>query len=82
MSKIPEKNSSQWVKNERIIAKNSALRQARDISEGFKPSSGITTGGDITDSYKQGYDQIDWSKRDDKPKSYRLKVNGKYVDEE
>lgn len=46
---IPPKGSSQWVKNEKIINTNSALKQARDISEGLeKPGhryTGSTHGG-------------------------------------
>ena len=82
-SKIPEKNSSQWKKNESIIAKNSALRAARDISEGFKPSSGITTGGNVSEEYKSNYDKIDFSVRmPDEKKGFRVKVNGRYIDED
>ena len=82
-SSIPEKNSSQWKKNESLIAKNSALRAARDIVEGFKPSSGITTGGDITQQYKDNYDKIDFSVRmPDEKKAFRVKINGRYVDED
>ena len=77
---IPKKNSRNWTKNESIIAKNPVLRAARDKTEGFKPSSGITTGAN-DEQYKAGYDKINWSK--DKPKpSFRVKVNGKYLDEE
>jgi len=32
-SKVPEKGSTQWVKNEKTINTNNALKQARDISE-------------------------------------------------
>lgn len=78
---VPEKNSRKWVKNESIIAKNPVLRAARDTAEGFKPSSGITTGAN-DEQYKQGYDKIQWGKKDpDKKPSFRIKVNGKYQDE-
>jgi hypothetical protein len=36
MSKIPEKNTTQWVKNEKTINNNPALKQARDIAEGLE----------------------------------------------
>ena len=81
MSQPPKKNSRDWVKNEKLIAKNSFLRKQRDKVEGFKPSSGITTGAN-DEQYKQGYDKINWTKDKDKPKpSFRVKVNGKYIDE-
>lgn len=78
----PKEGSSAWKKNEKTIASNPALRQLRDIQQGFKPSSGITTGGDVSPEYKENYDKIVWTKREeaDKPK-FRTKINGKYTDE-
>ena len=35
-SKIPPSGSKQWVKNEKIINTNSALKQARDIQQGLE----------------------------------------------
>lgn len=79
---IPKKGSSQWKKNEKLIASNPVLRAARDGAEGFKPSSGISS-FDNSEEYKANFDKIDWGKRDDKIKpKYRTKVNGKYTDEE
>ena len=40
---IPPKGSSQWKKNEKMIASNPVLRAARDTAEGFKASSGISS---------------------------------------
>lgn len=76
----PKKGSKQWIKNESIIAKNSYLRSQRDKVEGFKPSSGISTGVN-DEQYKAGYDQINWGKKDPniKPK-FKIKINGVYVD--
>ena len=81
-SKIPKTGSSQWKKNEKMIATNPVLRAARDTAQGFKASSGITTGGDVSEEYKSNYDKIVWDKREEaeKPK-FRTKVNGKYTDE-
>tara|TARA_R110000803_G_scaffold36651_1_gene78756 strand:+ start:2701 stop:2979 length:279 start_codon:yes stop_codon:yes gene_type:complete len=78
----PKTNSTEWKKNEKTIATNPVLRQLRDIQQGFKPSSGITTGGDVSPEYKSNYDKIVWTKReeDEKPQ-FRTKVNGKYTDE-
>ncbi len=52
MSKVPDKNTRQWVKNEKTINSNSYLKQARDIAEGvekpashYKSSSGQWHGG-------------------------------------
>lgn len=74
---IPEKNSSQWIKNEKLIAKNPVLRQARDIQQGFRPGSGISTGG-----FGDNYDKIDFSNTRKQKKGYRVKINGVYQDEE
>tara|TARA_R100001463_G_scaffold68685_1_gene122175 strand:+ start:1322 stop:1594 length:273 start_codon:yes stop_codon:yes gene_type:complete len=80
-----KKNSSDWKKTEKTITKNPTLRRIRDISEGFKPGSTISTG--VSDQqYKDNYDKIDWNKgkkEGTKPKpKFRTKVNGKYQDEE
>ena len=76
-SNIPPKNSSQWIKNEKLIAKNPILREARDIQQGFKPSSGITSAG-----FGDNYDNIDFSNTRKQKKGYRVKINGVYQDEE
>jgi len=77
----PKKNSSQWRKNESLIAKNPTLRAARDNAEGFKPGSGISTG--VTDQqYKDNYDKIDWGKRDETPRKFKVKINGVYQDKD
>ena len=79
---IPKKGSSQWKKNESLIAKNPTLRAARDRSEGFKPGSGISS-ADNSQEYKDNYDKIKWTKTEDKEKpKFRTKINGKYTDEE
>ena len=75
---IPKKNSRKWVKNESLIAKNPMLRAARDKSEGFKPSSGITTGAN-DQQYKDNYDKINWNKNKAKPK-FKVRINGVYQD--
>lgn len=58
-SAVPEKDSAQWRKNESLIARDPVLRQARDISEGFRPSS--TSGSRVaggSQAYKDGWDRI------------------------
>ena len=79
--KAPDKKTSQWKKNESIIAKNPFLRAQRDKTQGFAPSSAINSGVN-DEQYKENYDKINWSKdKKTKPK-FRIKINGKYVDEE
>ena len=81
-SKAPDKKTSQWKKNESIIAKNPFLRAQRDKTQGLGTSSAINTG--VNDQqYKDNYDKIQWGSKEDKPKPlFRTKVNGKYTDEE
>jgi len=81
-SKPPKEGSKAWKKNEKTIAKNPALRELRDIQQGFKPSSTISS-FDNSPEYKENFDKIDWTKREEaiKPK-FRTKINGRYTDEE
>ena len=80
MNKPPKKNSKAWVANEKIIAKNPFLRGQRDKTEGFKPSSGITTGAN-DEQYKDGYDKIKWNTDKPKPK-FKIRINGKVINDE
>ena len=80
MNKPPKKNSKAWVANEKIIAKNPFLRGQRDKTEGFKPSSGITTGAN-DEQYKDGYDKIKLNTDKPKPK-FKIRVNGKVINDE
>ncbi len=77
-----ERFSKSTVKSaEKLIDSSPQLRAARDISNGFKPGSGISTGASDP-QYKKNYDKIKWNKdKKEKPK-FRVKVNGKYIDEE
>ena len=66
-------------KFDNIINKTPMLKKLRDQSQG------LTYKGDIvsdvpSEEYKQNYDQIDWSKRTDEPKTFKVKINGKYQD--
>ena len=78
---IPKKNTSKWIKNEKLIAKNPVLRGARDRAEGFKPSSGITTGAN-DEQYKEGYDKIKWNTGKKTKPSFKIRVNGKVINDE
>ena len=80
-SQPPRKGSATWRKNEKTIAKNPLLRSVRDTAEGFKPSSGISNAGDISQEYKDNFDKIDFKGDYKERKGYRVKVNGKYVDD-
>ncbi len=72
-SKNPERNSSQWKKNEKIINENPVLKQARDTAEGiakpahrYQGTSGNWHGGKgsrprvdtSSDQYKDNFDRI------------------------
>ncbi len=81
MSQPPKKNSKDWVKNEKIIAKNPFLRGQRDKTEGFKPSSGITTGAN-DEQYKEGYDKINWNTKDKPKPKFKIRINGKVINDE
>lgn len=81
MSQPPKKNSKDWVKNEKIIARNSFLRGQRDKTEGFKPSSGITTGAN-DEQYKEGYDKINWNTKDKPKPKFKIRINGKVINDE
>jgi len=76
-AKAPDKKTSQWKKNESIIAKNPFLRAQRDKKEGLSASSTINTGVN-DEQYKQGYDKIEWRKDKPKPK-FKMRINGKVV---
>lgn len=53
----PEKGTAAWKRNEKIINENKTLRDARDMSEGFKPTSGIKTPA-CSPEYKAGWERI------------------------
>ena len=87
----PEKGTKRYSENEKIINNNSALKKARDISQGLqKPDSayGDTSHGKgsaqrgNSQEYKDNFDKIDFSKsKSTTKKGWRVKVNGVYVDE-
>ena len=79
--KITEKFSKSTVRQaEKLIDNSPELKRLRSIKDGLS-SSEITTG--VNDQqYKDNYDKINWSKKLNKNPSYRVKVNGKYIDDE
>ena len=82
----PEKGTKRYAQNEKIINNNSALKKARDISQGIqKPDSaygdtshgkGSAMRGSMED-YKAGYEQIKWTKTENKEKpKFKVRING------
>ncbi len=80
-SRSVDRKTTQWKKNEKIINQSKTLKSARDKVEGFTKTSMITTGVN-DDQYKEGYDKIQWNTDPKQKKSFRVKINGKYQDEE
>jgi hypothetical protein len=64
-NKAPEKNTSQWKKNESTIARNPFLRAERDKTQGFKPSSSIRV-SDNSQEYQDGWERIFGKKNEKK----------------
>lgn len=56
---IPPKNSSQWIKNEKIINQTPALKRARDIAQGFTPRGSTGGKGDTRRSMSISKEQFD-----------------------
>ena len=44
----PDKGTRRYTQNEKIINQNPVLKKARDIAQGFSPSSTISTGANST----------------------------------
>lgn len=73
-STVPEKGTKQWIKNEKLINQDSALKRARDIQQGIdKPKHRYTSsdGGKGSaqrpgneQAYKDGWDRI-WGNKND-----------------
>jgi hypothetical protein len=57
-NKPPEKNTSEWKRNEKIINDTPALRDLRDISEGFTPRGSRGATHLPSQAYKDGWDAI------------------------
>lgn len=52
-------------KAEKLIDSSPKLRQARDMANGFKPSSGISASGAGDPKYAEGWDRIFGKKKKD-----------------
>lgn len=83
----PDKGTKRYAQNEKIINNNSALKKARDVAQGLaKPDSayGDTSSGKgsaqrgNSEEYKANFDNIVWSKpeeKEHKPK-FKVRING------
>ena len=65
-----------------VVNKVPYLKKIKDNAEGLTHRGDIIS-GDNSQEYKDNYDKIVWTKREEaeKPK-FRTKVNGRYVDED
>ena len=87
VSTHPEKGTKRYAANEKIINNNSALKKARDISQGIEKSDsayGDTSHGKgsaqrgNSEEYKNNFDNIVWTKpeeKEHKPK-FKVRING------
>ena len=64
-------------KFDNIINKTPMLKKLKDQSNGLKYKGDIVSSG-----FGDNYDQINWGKKLNSNKSYRVKVNGVYIDED
>lgn len=83
MSKVPQppkRNSAEGKSLEKIVHKTPFLKKMRAQSHGEKYNEIVSA--DNSQQYKDNYDKIQWNKdKSDKPK-FRVKINGKYTDEQ
>tara|TARA_B110000902_G_C14008043_1_gene475310 strand:+ start:153 stop:509 length:357 start_codon:yes stop_codon:yes gene_type:complete len=89
----PDKGTKRYAQNEKIINNNSALKKARDISQGIQKSDsayGDTSHGKgsaqrgNSEEYKANFDNIVWTKpeeKEHKPK-FKVRINGVLQDPE
>jgi len=77
---LPPKNSSEGKKLEKMVYNTPFLKKMRAKSQGEKYSDIVSA--DKSEEYKQNYDKIDWTHNRDQKKNYRVKINGKYQDED
>ena len=76
---VQRKYKSQF---DNVVNKVPYLKKIKDNAEGLTHRGDIIS-GDNSQEYKNNYDKIVWTKREEaeKPK-FRTKVNGRYVDED
>ena len=78
--KLPPKNSSEGKKLEKMVYQNPLLKKMRAKSHGEKYNDIVSA--DNSEEYKKNYEKIDWTGLRSEKKSYRVKVNGVYLDNE
>lgn len=76
---VPGKNTTEGKKLEKMVYQNSFLKKMRAKSHGEKYNDIVSA--DNSEEYKANYDKIDWTGVRSEKKSYRVKVNGVYVDD-
>ena len=65
-----------------VVNKVPYLKKIKDNAEGLTHRGDIIS-GDNSQEYKDNYDKIVWTKREEAEKPlFRTKVNGRYVDED
>ena len=77
---IPNPKSAEGKKLEKIVSNTPALKKLRASSNGEKYNEIVSA--DNSEEYKANYDKIDLTALRNEKKNYRVKVNGKYIDED
>ena len=77
---LPPKNSSEGKKLEKMVYQNPFLKKMRAKSHGEKYNDIVSA--DNSEEYKNNQDKINWRGIRSEKKSYRVKVNGVYIDED
>ena len=78
--KLPPPKSSEGRKLEKMVYQNPFLKKMRAKSHGEKYNDIVSA--DNSEEYKKNYEKIDWTGLRNEKKSYRVKVNGKYINED
>ena len=77
----PKRNSAEGRSLEKIVHKTPFLKKMRAQSHGEKYNEIVSS--DNSQQYKDNYDKIQWTKPEHKEKPlFRVRINGKYQDEE
>jgi len=81
----PDKGTKRYAQNEKIINNNSALKKARDISQGIakkdsaysdtSAGKGSSVRGN-SEQYLNNYDNIEWSRSEEEKPKFKVRING------
>ena len=77
---IPNPKSAEGKRLEKMVNQTPALKKLRASSNGETYRDIVSA--DNSAEYKKNYDKINWSGIRSEKKSYRVKVNGVYIDED